>query len=108
VSAFGSLQCDIGLELVSEEMASAEADQLIDGGAATAVVNFVLAACRRETLVDEVATESPRVLHRSVRDVHEWSSLTVVPARSGAQRATARRVGLWSACSPCAGLTLRL
>ena len=91
----GSLQSDIDLGLVSEEMASAEADQLIDGRPATGIGDdscWQRAAMRQG--VDEVATESPRVLRRSVRDRPTNSHrLTVLPARSGARRATARRVG---------------
>jgi hypothetical protein len=91
----GSLQSDIDLELVSEEMASAEADQLIDGRPATGIGDdscWQRAAMRQD--VDEVATESPSVLRRSVRDRPTNSHrLIVLPARSDARRATARRVG---------------
>jgi hypothetical protein len=90
-----SLQCDIGLELVVEEITSAEADQLIDGGSATGIsddAHWQRAHVR--SVIGEVATEDPRVLRGSARDrTLSGQHLTVLPARFGAPRATAWRVG---------------
>ncbi len=85
MALLGLFQCDTDVARVSEEMASAEADQLIEGGPAAGISN---------DSYWQRATESPRVLRGAIRDrPMSGHRLTVLPARSGAPHATARRVG---------------
>ena len=89
------LQFDAGLELVGEEMASVDVDHVIEDEFDAGLVSDTHgqhAAVRG--VIGEVGTESPLVLRRSPRDRRTRGRRFTGPStRSGAPRATARRVG---------------
>ena len=105
------LQFDAGLELVGEEMASVDVDHVIedefDAGLVSDVHGRHVAV---SGVIGEVGTESPLVLRRSPRARRTRDHrFTVLSTRSGAPRATARRLAtVGGAMLALAGLVLVL